>query len=144
MADGSGWIVGISWPDARHPMSEASSRFMMPRKVEALKVLAFAASIAVLPTPAARSQSQTAAEAANDSIVVVGLRLRVTKIDYRRHGTKVTYCGPRDGRQEPQAVRMICQFVTDCALQGSKTRSEMSQCVDDRMAREEAGAKEQP
>jgi hypothetical protein len=74
-------------------------------------------------------------DAPEDEIVVTGARLRSTKVDYRRKGAAITFCGPRDAQQDADAVRMICGFVEDCVFRGSRETQEISRCVEGRMAR---------
>lgn len=65
-----------------------------------------------------------------EEIVVTGARLRATKVDYRRRGAHILYCGPRDARQDSGAVTAICGFPESCALDGARSPSALSDCVE--------------
>ncbi|UYY78466.1 hypothetical protein [Sphingomonas sp. R1] len=79
-----------------------------------------------------------ASEQASAEILVTGVRLRATKVDYRLRGAALRYCGPRDPQQNPAAVSTICAFVEACALQGRRSHADMTRCVEGKIAAREA------
>lgn len=68
-----------------------------------------------------------------EEIVVTGARLRATKVDYRQRGARILYCGPRDARQDADAVTAICGFLESCALGGARSPSALSDCVENKI-----------
>ncbi len=80
--------------------------------------------------PGAPHRAQEYACQQSEEIVVTGIRLQATQVDYRMRGARVAYCGARDERQDTKSVAAICGFLEDCALGGARSRSALSKCVE--------------
>jgi hypothetical protein len=61
------------------------------------------------------------------------------RIDYRVRGKMLRSCGPRDRRQDSDAVRLVCGHVAACVAGGAKGRDAVALCVESRMAVERIG-----
>lgn len=85
------------------------------------------------------SHVQAAGGRDGDEIVVTGVRLRATKVDYRLRGARIVYCGPRDNQQDARSVVSICDFLERCAYRGARSRSALSDCVEAKIAAREHG-----
>lgn len=85
-------------------------------------------------SPASLSLLQDSSEASEPAIVVTGMLVRKTKVDYRLSGDKIAFCVPRDSKQERAVVRVICELARKCVAEGARKQSELSHCVNRIMA----------
>ncbi len=70
-----------------------------------------------------------------EEILVIGERVRATKIDYNVGRGKILYCRARDEAQDALAVWIACQLTRQCIHEGAKTNAEVSVCVNARLAK---------
>lgn len=105
---------------------------------ETLMIAALLAATPGFPAPEPTRGSRVApshpVRQAGEDIVVTGARLRATKIDYRQRGPRITYCGPRDERQDARSVAIICDFLETCALGGARAPGPLADCVEAKIA----------
>lgn len=89
-------------------------------------------SLVAAPAPASPPVSAPVQE---EEILVIGERLRATKVDYSVGRGKMLFCRARDEAQDPVAVWMICQLTRQCMQAGAKTTPDVSVCVNARLAK---------
>lgn len=106
--------------------------------IETLTIAALLAGTPGAPTSQPTSRPMLASRHAvgqdGEDIVVTGARLRATKVDYRQRGARISYCGPRNDRQDAKAVATICELLEACALGGARSPGKLSNCVEAKIA----------